>query len=82
MLREESKGGGSFFLLVVAGNCAIRLFLQGKFDEAEEFIEERVKTRDKGGVPVFTHCHAVVLFAKAGISGAEEDRWLLTDWLG
>ncbi|KAH9554368.1 hypothetical protein CY35_08G060400 [Sphagnum magellanicum] len=53
---------------------ALRLFLQGKFDEAEEFIEERVKTRDKGGVPVFTHCHAVVLFAKAGISGAEEDR--------
>lgn len=52
------------------------MFLQGKFDEAEAFVEERVKTReqDPGVVPIFTHCHAVILFAKAGISGTEEDR--------
>lgn len=55
---------------------ALRLFLQGKFDEAESFIEERSQTRDSvpGAVPIFTHCHAVILFAKAGITGAEEDR--------
>lgn len=53
-----------------------RLFLQGKFDEAEAFVEERVRTREKhpGVVPIFTHCHAVILFAKAGITGTEEDR--------
>lgn len=55
---------------------ALKLFLQGKFDEAEAFVEERVRTREKhpGVVPIFTHCHAVILFAKAGITGTEEDR--------
>lgn len=55
---------------------ALRLFLQGKFDEAERFIEERAQTRDAvpSAVPIFTHCHAVILFAKAGITGTEEDR--------
>ncbi|KAH7315988.1 hypothetical protein KP509_21G073200 [Ceratopteris richardii] len=55
---------------------ALRLFLQGRFDEAEKFIEERAKTRDSipSAVPIFTHCHAVILFAKAGITGTEEDR--------
>lgn len=55
---------------------ALRLFLQGKFDEAESFVEERSQTRDSvpAAVPIFTHCHAVILFAKAGITGAEEDR--------
>lgn len=56
-----------------------RLFLQGKFDEAESFIEERSGTRDSvsGSVPIFTHCHAVILFAKAGITGTEEDRYMI-----
>lgn len=55
---------------------ALRLFLQGKFDEAESFIQSRAESRDKvpGAVPIFTHCHAVILFAKAGITGTEEDR--------
>lgn len=55
---------------------ALRLFLQGKFDEAEGFIEERSRIRDSisGAVPIFTHCHAVILFARAGITGTEEDR--------
>eukprot|EP00250_Pteridium_aquilinum_P012457 c20737_g1_i1 orf=155-2137(+) len=55
---------------------ALRLFLQGKFDEAESFIEERSRTRDSvpDAVPIFTHCHAVILFARAGITGTEEDR--------
>ncbi|MCO5554104.1 hypothetical protein L7F22_007630 [Adiantum nelumboides] len=52
------------------------LFLQGKFDEAERFIEERAQTRDvvPSSVPIFTHFHAVILFARAGITGTEEDR--------
>lgn len=55
---------------------ALKLFLQGKFDEAEAFIQERVKTKDKAfnAVPIFSHCHAIILFAKAAISGTEEDR--------
>ncbi|MCO5598076.1 hypothetical protein L7F22_052166 [Adiantum nelumboides] len=55
---------------------ALRLFLQGKFDEAERFIEERAQTRDvvPSSVPIFTHFHAVILFARAGITGTEEDR--------
>jgi len=55
---------------------ALKLFLQGKFDEAEVFIQERVETRDKAfnAVPIFSHCHAIILFAKAAISGTEEDR--------
>ncbi|XP_024365205.1 uncharacterized protein [Physcomitrium patens] len=55
---------------------ALKLFLQGKFDEAEAFVEERVRTRERDPevVPIFTHCHAVILFAKAGITGTEEDR--------
>lgn len=55
---------------------ALKLFLQGKFDEAEAFIQERVETRDKAfnSVPIFSHCHAIILFAKAAISGTEEDR--------
>ncbi|OAE35092.1 hypothetical protein AXG93_763s1260 [Marchantia polymorpha subsp. ruderalis] len=55
---------------------ALKLFLQGKFDEAEAFVEENAKTREAvvSAVPIFTHCHAVILFAKAGITGTEEDR--------
>jgi predicted RNase H-like HicB family nuclease len=62
---------------------ALKLFLQGKFDEAETFVEERVKTREQepGVVPIFTHCHAVILFAKAGITGTEEDRKQAMDML-
>lgn len=54
-----------------------RLFLRGEFDEAEAFIEKKVQTKEKepGVVPIFTHCHAVILFAKAGITGTEEDRY-------
>lgn len=55
---------------------ALRLFLQGKFDEAEGFIQEKAESKGKvaGAVPIFTHCHAVILFARAGITGTEEDR--------
>jgi hypothetical protein len=57
---------------------ALKLFLQGKFDEAETYVEENAQRKDKitGAVPIFTHCHAVILFAKAGITGTEEDRCL------
>ncbi|XP_024541753.1 tetratricopeptide repeat protein 39B isoform X1 [Selaginella moellendorffii] len=63
---------------------ALRLLLQGKFDEAEDMIVARVNARDSvaGAVPIFTHCHAVILFAKAGISGAEEDRKQAMEKLG
>ncbi|KAL3690779.1 hypothetical protein R1sor_004430 [Riccia sorocarpa] len=55
---------------------ALKLFLQGKFDEAEAFVVENAKSREAvvGAVPIFTHCHAVILFAKAGITATEEDR--------
>lgn len=64
--------------LLIEGMFLFRLFLQGKFDEAEIFVQENAKRRDKvpGAVPIFTHCHAVILFAKAGITGTEEDRCL------
>ncbi|KAL2623343.1 hypothetical protein R1flu_003548 [Riccia fluitans] len=55
---------------------ALKLFLQGKFNEAELFVVENANSREAavGAVPIFTHCHAVILFAKAGITGTEEDR--------
>ncbi|CAM6096667.1 unnamed protein product [Calypogeia fissa] len=80
---EENAGFTGASEACDEAETALKLFLQGRFDEAETYVQENAQRREKvtGAIPIFTHCHAVILFAKAGITGTGEDRKQASDRL-
>eukprot|EP00899_Mesostigma_viride_P025209 jgi/Mesvir1/5873/Mv00652-RA.1 len=64
----------------LADECALgqSLLAQGQFEQLEKFYEERVMDEEGSSstedIPLFLHCHSIILVTKSLGTGEEEDR--------